>query len=132
MKARIGFISNSSTTSFIIFYKKGKQCPACGREDLDICELFKRGFQHGDWTEFVSDNPEITIETFEKDEWIPNDTKKYLVNFIKKNMKNKRTWKFVYGDVEYEDILLRREIRSLFMQRKLIAVIDNFSEYKGE
>ena len=46
MKIRLGFVSNSSTSSFIIALKKAENdpCPHCGRKDpsfLDLVDKFK-------------------------------------------------------------------------------------------
>lgn len=39
MKIRYGFISNSSSASFIIAYKENISCPHCGRKDPDILDM---------------------------------------------------------------------------------------------
>jgi len=41
MKKRKGFVSNSSSTSFIIAVRKGKPCEHCGRGDIDFIELIR-------------------------------------------------------------------------------------------
>lgn len=52
MKFRNGFVSNSSSTSFIVAYKKYEKCPTCGKHDDD--DIFKyigdtdRGFGRSD------------------------------------------------------------------------------------
>ncbi len=43
MKIRNGFVSNSSSSSFIISVKKTSEpCPACGRKDIDILDLIEK------------------------------------------------------------------------------------------
>ena len=41
MKKRKGFVSNSSSTSFVIAIKEADKCPHCGRHDIDFIELIK-------------------------------------------------------------------------------------------
>ena len=41
MKIRSGFVSNSSTSSFIIAFKKACPCPTCGLTPPDIVEAVK-------------------------------------------------------------------------------------------
>ena len=39
MKLRNGFVSNSSSASFIVAVKQGEKCPHCGRTDVDFLDL---------------------------------------------------------------------------------------------
>jgi hypothetical protein len=39
MKLHLGFISNSSSTSFLIFYNTKDQCKCCNRKDLNLEDL---------------------------------------------------------------------------------------------
>ena len=56
MKTRIGFISNSSSTSFIIAVKKSNPCKHCGRSDPDFLALLpiKDDYGNSDQTELES------------------------------------------------------------------------------
>ena len=46
MKLRIGFVSNSSSSSYIIAIKKSKPCPHCHRSDINLIDLISesRGY----------------------------------------------------------------------------------------
>jgi hypothetical protein len=42
MKIRDGFVSNSSSSSFIIAYKVGDPCSHCGRSNIDMSDIIKK------------------------------------------------------------------------------------------
>jgi len=42
MKIRSGFVSNSSSSSFIVAYKMQDKCEHCGRSDSDLSDTFKK------------------------------------------------------------------------------------------
>ncbi|MCK9458162.1 MAG: transposase family protein [Proteobacteria bacterium] len=43
MKIRIGFVSNSSSMSFIVAVKKRGKCPHCGQKPDTLLDLVERG-----------------------------------------------------------------------------------------
>ncbi len=43
MKIRNGFVSNSSSSSFLVAVKKTDKCPTCGQSPLDVYELLGTG-----------------------------------------------------------------------------------------
>ena len=48
MKIRNGFVSNSSSSSFIIAYKSGTLCPTCGHNSGDFMEIVRSRLDHTD------------------------------------------------------------------------------------
>jgi len=51
MKNRNGFVSNSSSSSFVIAIKKdGETCPRCGRSDPDILDAINQREKYSDET----------------------------------------------------------------------------------
>ena len=50
MKTRNGFVSNSSSSSFVIAVKKSDACEHCGRRDPDILALIEKYPWYGDDT----------------------------------------------------------------------------------
>lgn len=43
MKIRNGFVSNSSSSSYVIAYTEPEKCPHCGRADINIIDLIGKG-----------------------------------------------------------------------------------------
>lgn len=49
MKIRIGFVSNSSSSSYILALSKGKKCDHCNCSDIDMLELVGKLFSKKEW-----------------------------------------------------------------------------------
>jgi hypothetical protein len=62
MKIRSGFVSNSSSSSFVIAFDESKfgPCPHCGRKDQSIIDLIERS-RNDDDTKVVWRDPEDKI-----------------------------------------------------------------------
>ena len=87
MRIRKGFVSNSSSTSYIIAFKKGDPCPHCGRSDPNFVEMIGRSQWHKTkiviigwdkifalWEQYPSSVESDKIHEYEKqyrnDDWI--------------------------------------------------------------
>lgn len=72
MKIRQGFISNSSSTSFIAIFKiDNDKCPHCGRTDpnfLDILANISKDWENSDASRIESMDKETIIRTV-MDDW---------------------------------------------------------------
>ena len=69
MKIRNGFVSNSSSASFIVAVKQGDKCPHCGRTDVDFLDLVEKMGAKADYedTELKSRGPQDIWNKWEKD-----------------------------------------------------------------
>jgi len=67
MKIRNGFVSNSSSSSFIVHIKKEPKCPHCGRGDIDLTEVISQSEDYGP-TYMETMTKEATIKRIK--EWV--------------------------------------------------------------
>jgi len=71
MKTRSGFVSNSSSSSFVLALRKTNPCPHCGRSDPNFLDMIRtRGAE-------INDDNMVTSEGIEK---VLADVKSYLVD----------------------------------------------------
>jgi hypothetical protein len=73
MKIREKFVSNSSSTSFIIAFKDSQPCSHCGRKDPNIIKLIEA-------TEVYSDSNRVEAMGID-------DVKKFIDNYFDKEYK---------------------------------------------
>ena len=74
MKIRNGFVSNSSSSSFVIAISETNKCEHCGRSDMDILDLVRRSEEYGCDTCIAAEGKEEVIKHLS--EWYESD--KYI------------------------------------------------------
>ena len=70
MKIRNGFVSNSSSSSFIIAFNPKDQCPYCGRSSPNIVDLINQNTNcrcYSDDTQINWTDPQEYLEEIDKD-----------------------------------------------------------------
>jgi hypothetical protein len=84
MKKRKGFISNSSSSSFIIAITESKPCKHCGGSNVDILSIFNELGNHGSCESCVdAKGKEETIKHINQT-WFSDNTKKDILDKINK------------------------------------------------
>jgi hypothetical protein len=117
MKLRTGFVSNSSTSSFIIqINQQPEKCPHCGRSGVDLVK-FMMGF-HNHWeTSLDFTDPDEKIDELErelKDHVDHGWEHDYLDEQLEQLRAAKATGKPIIGiDLNYHDDALKMVIDDL-------------------
>lgn len=87
MKTRNGFVSNSSSSSYIIAIKVSKKCECCGRSDPDILTLIEAAEAYND-DNSVKATDEDVIKHIEEYFEYDNKTMEEIKSKINKAIKN--------------------------------------------
>jgi uncharacterized Zn finger protein (UPF0148 family) len=116
MKTRNGFVSNSSSSSFIIAYKKADKtpCPTCGRYDVDdFVELVRKSEGDGDSSVNAEDLKEVLERLEESLEWT-SDERKGEIRKVEKEVKKlvKEGWKVADISISYHNDTLNELLHS--------------------
>jgi hypothetical protein len=106
MKIRTGFISNSSSSSFIIAYKKERNvCSRCGRSDPNIIQILREMNSKYEDTELRIEGKKEVIE-YIKENW-SNETEKVI-----KKIENTKNMEIALIYISYHDTVLRKLLKS--------------------
>ena len=116
MKIRQGFVSNSSSSSFIIAYKPADKtpCPTCGRHDIeDFVELVRKSEGDGDSSVNAEDLEEVLERLEESLEWT-SDERKGEIRKVEKEVKKlvKEGWKVADISISYHNETLNELLHS--------------------
>jgi hypothetical protein len=116
MKVRNGFVSNSSSSSFIIAYKKADKtpCPTCGRYDIeDFVELVRRSEGDGDSSVNAEDLEGVLERLQESLEWTNDECKKEVRATMKEVKKLvKEGWRVADISISYHNETLNDLLHS--------------------
>ncbi len=115
MKIRKGFVSNSSSSSFILAISKGSVCEHCGRKDISIDKLeylIESKNNHGNDYSFLSNENDIKEEL---NWWNDLD-----IETFKDQLKENE--QLIYIDFEMHDEIIREYIENEPNVRVLYSV----------
>lgn len=106
MKIRNGFVSNSSSSSFVLGIRGNEPCPHCGRRSLDVVGLIERGSSNGETSLVASDYDEV-VAYIKEDGFIVDELDK-----ITKYHQKHPDAQIVYAWISYHDETLNELINN--------------------
>lgn len=96
MKTRHGFVSNSSSSSFILIVDKGDECPHCKRKDVNFIDFVERVSDYNS-----SDSTRLYAKTADKViEYVNNQILYYRCDDEVENKKIGKTWDKIFKKVK--------------------------------
>lgn len=99
MKTRNGFVSNSSSTSYIIAIQKVlSDCPHCKRHDIDLINYLQNSNESDNAVHET--NAKELVSNIARDDWRENEEKNKV---IKKIQSYDDTWNIIHIDISYHD-----------------------------
>lgn len=107
MMVRQGFVSNSSSSSFLLHVRDSNRCPHCGRKDPDIIDLISRAENYSSDTEIIANGREEVLAYLNEDEY---EGRKSLVDKVNEVPEGNGT--IVYVSVSYHDTTMQEMIEN--------------------
>ena len=120
MKIRQGFVSNSSSSSFILLdASNNEKCPTCGRTDFNMITMLENESYKGDDTYLIASGKDAILKSIEYD-YQGYDSTIFKITNILSPFSNKDN--LIYCSVSNHNTLILDEIEC----NKKIKVIYNF------
>ncbi len=122
MKTRYGFVSNSSSSSFIVAFKNiNTPCPHCGRKDPDFLDLLEGS--DSSKNKIYARTTKKTLSLIRQDEQTFMDAKEYRE--LKKSIdkyKNNNEWEVTAISLSYYDDALKKTLNDMVASQNAVIL----------
>ena len=125
MKIRNGFISNSSSSSFIVAIdiSKNRPCKCCGRTDPNFIDAVNRSSASFDDNDVNADGYKNVVHYINEMEYSEQEWKDKITTKLKP-YKNEKKWKVVDIRLSYHDETLSIMLENMISAKTAVLVYD--------
>ena len=122
MKIRQGFVSNSSSSSFVVAVKEqiSEPCPHCGRKDDGFLDKLEKSSYQIDGNCVISRGKNDTIEEVKTNYWMDEVEEKELTDKISSYAD--KGYDVAYIAISHHDDGMRLEMQILEKSEKLVII----------
>jgi len=123
MKIRTGFVSNSSSSSFIIAIDitKNKPCPHCGRSNPDILALIETASCESEDNDVNAIGYDDVMKSFKENTWRSEEEIKKLISKIEEYESNPK-YKMASINISYHNEALNTILNTMVKNKEVIIV----------
>jgi len=119
MKQRNGFVSNSSSSSYVIALRKvNTPCSHCGRKDLDLLDMISEAYNYNDDNRVRYRGHDVLTSDY----FLNLSTEEQ--NKIREHIKNSdETWELADISISYHNNALRAVFDNLVASKNMIVLV---------
>jgi len=130
VKIRDGFVSNSSSSSFVVAYNNSDKCKTCGRSDHDLYDIieskYNASYSCSEETKCLANGLDEVIEYINDNFFKYSDNReesiKEMEDKIRNVMDNRSGWELLLCDVSYHDNIVNKIILEKEENNTLIKI----------
>ena len=125
MKTRNGFVSNSSSASFVIAFEDRDKCPTCGHSPMNLITLLDMSYcdYNSESTEIKSRNYEETLKSIrDGDIYVNEEEQEALIEKINQFQKEYQNWEIIACSICYNSPLVDKFIKEKTENGSLITL----------
>ena len=123
MKLGLGYISNSSSSSFVVAFKKAamsKPCEHCGRKDPDFLDILQNKIDYDSYNTSIAARGYADVVKEIQENWFDSEKKNGHLEELKKY--KSKEWETAVIELSYHDATIHKLKNNLVESGAMVIV----------